>query len=186
MKRKVLGMLFVTIAAALVIGVGADFASYDATRSAHIAVVADDNELIDLTPGQVYAYINDETGIMTVDISKNNPNWVEGDGLGVSPESRYNIDNVFYVSNHLWAGDSTDRILVTVQTIEGSGIKLYSSIALNGEVNSNSADHSIQFYLLKGEQGDVGLDIVPGAAMPGTILNTNINVNAVAAPVAPG
>ena len=178
MKRKVLGMLFVTVAAALVIGVGADFASYSATRSAHIAVVADDVELIDLHPGQPYAYMT-ERGLLNIDLSTRNPNWVEGDGQGISPDSRYNIDRVFFVSNDLWSSDSVQTIKVTV-TSTNDDIKLYSKLD-EDNYNSDTAAQSVTFYLDRGEEGDVGLDLNGFGYDAGDELSADIVVGAVAA-----
>ncbi len=178
MKRNILGMLFVTVAAALVVGVGADFASYSATRSAHIAVVADDVELIDLHPGQPYAYLTDR-GILNIDLSARNPNWLEGEGQGISPDSRYNIDNVFYVSNDLWSSDSTNRIKVTV-TSTNDDIKLYSKLD-ETHYNSDTAGQSVTFYLNRGEEGDVGLDLNGFGYDAGDEISSDIVVGAVAA-----
>lgn len=79
-KILALGMLGgLMIAAAFALGTSATFRDYRAQRSTHIAVVPDDSELIDLTPVQPYAYLNDG-GQLVIDFSKDNPpNWPGND-----------------------------------------------------------------------------------------------------------
>jgi len=89
-------MLEKGIGVLLAFGIGADFSDYTAQRSVHIAIVADDQEFIDLKPMQPYAYIN-EAGMLVIDFSENNPNYAGG-GKGISPNSEYNFDKVFGVA----------------------------------------------------------------------------------------
>jgi len=179
MQRKVLGMLLVGLATILLVGIGADFASYTATRSAYIAVVTDDQELIALEPIQPYAYITGD-GMLKIDISSDNPNWKNGEGTGISPQSEYDIDKVFNVTNKLWEGDSTEQILVTVES-GNPQIELYSSKNLTIK-NSKSAETTVSFTLYKGETGDVGLHLIGPATNKTTSLGASIFVSAVASP----
>ena len=126
MMRRLFGIALLVIALMLAMEIGADFASYEAERSVHIAVVADDQELIDLTPQQPYAYLGDD-GKLYIDISENNPNYQDGLGKGISPDSVYAFNCMFNVSNHLWNGTtisvtiSSDNDLVKVYTDSPEG-----------------------------------------------------------------
>lgn len=80
---KLLLLLVSSLILASLLGLGADFRSYDAQRTFKVAVVADDQEFIDLTPIQPYAYIHDD-GKIYFDFSQFNPNY-PGGGIGVSP-----------------------------------------------------------------------------------------------------
>lgn len=115
-KILALGMLGLMIAAAFALGTSATFGDFEATRSAHIAVVADDEELIDLTPVQPYAYITNG-GQLVIDLSSHNGNWNSNPGEGVSPNSTYVFEEVFGISNDLWEGTS----ICTRITYSGSG-----------------------------------------------------------------
>jgi hypothetical protein len=164
-KGLAIGILGLLLVATLLIGTSATFRDYRAQRSTHIAVVADDVELVDLRPGQPYAYIN-EIGKLTIDFSVTNPNYPwEGEGQGLSPQSRYNFDHVFYVSNHLWENVT---IVVEVISPEPGLLSFYNPDGLMYGVgttsrpyNSDTAIGDVCFYLLPGEELGVGLELAP-------------------------
>ncbi|AIY90552.1 DUF1102 domain-containing protein [Geoglobus acetivorans] len=133
------------IASAYVIGITATFTEYTAKRNYSIAVVSDDQELIDLKPLQPYAYIGQD-GKLYIDFSTNNPKWNEGKGEGLSPDSKYAFDRVFEISNDLWDGVC---INVTV-TSEPEEIKTYIENYLN-------ASQKTVLQILPGERKEVGL-----------------------------
>jgi len=175
-KLLALGMLGLLVAFAMALGTSATFRDYDATaRSVHIWVTSDDSELIDLTPVEPYAYING-TGHLVIDFSKNNPNWPgwqnatwwDGEtpikGLGLSPQSRYNFDEVFNVSNHLWE----EFDIVVLINSSNSMIKFYNPLTpyemfdMSGDA-LYASDESSQvacFILAPGEALGVGMEIV--------------------------
>jgi len=177
-KVLALGMLGLLLAFAVALGTSATFRDFEVSRSTHIDVVADDNELIDLRPGQPYAYINDD-GKLVIEISKNNPNWpgnpeseyydpnwTENMGIGISPESNYNFDHVFYVSNHLWEDvNITVRITGTPNEIEffhPEG-KIYT--IPNGETptESDKAFYDVCFVLEPGSELGISMEFTGGA-----------------------
>lgn len=156
----------ILLVATLAIGVGATFRDYRAQRSTHIAVVADDVELIDLSPGQPYAYI-DDSGKLQIDFSVSNINypWDGYVGLGLSPQSRYNFDHVFYVSNDLWENVT---IVVRVTSPNPNIMSFYNEEGLMYEVgtanrpyNSDTASGDVCFYVDPGDEVGVGLELAP-------------------------
>ncbi|WP_232460773.1 DUF1102 domain-containing protein [Thermococcus barossii] len=184
-KILALGMLGLMIAAAFALGTSATFRDYRVQRSSHIAVVPDDDELIDLTPVQPYAYINDG-GQLVIDFSENNPNWpghddpdwaeyqgelegYNGKGIGLSPQSRYNFDHVFNVSNHLW-----ENKVIVVEVISSDsgkisfydpGERMHSTTGNAVPYNSDSAVGDVCFYLAPGEALGVGMEIAAGNSL---------------------
>ena len=144
-------MLLLVAAVLMTLGIGADFREYNADRSAHVAVVADDQEFIDLTPNQPYAYIG-EDGKLYIDFSENNPNYQNESlnpgwwGKGVSPSSEYAFDCVFNVSNDLW---DNVRINVTI-TVDGEGMSIYTT-------DPDDAHSRVNFILDPGDEQCVGI-----------------------------
>ncbi len=164
----------------LVLGAGANFRDYNADRSVHWNIVTDDTELIDLTPIQPYAYINDG-GVMVVDISPDNPNW-PGYGNGLSPNSEYNFDEVFKVSNDLWEENMT--IVVRI-TSNNTGIQFYGADqdihdSVTGTVvyASDMAKNDVCFVVNNGDAVKVGMDFTVGNDAPGTIQSTPVHIEA--------
>jgi len=168
-KILALGMLGLMIAAAFALGTSATFRDYRVQRSSHIAVVTDDAELIDLTPVQPYAYINDG-GQLVIDFSENNPNWPghndaenwydkDGNplGSGLSPQSRYNFDHVFNVSNHLWENKD---IVVRVTSSDSGKVSFYDP----GK-NMHSMNSNVIPYRSDNAVGDVCFILAPGEAL---------------------
>ncbi|MDI3475330.1 MAG: hypothetical protein PWQ95_1058 [Thermococcaceae archaeon] len=171
-------MLGLMIAAAFALGTSATFRDYRVQRSSHIAVVTDDTELIDLTPVQPYAYINDG-GQLVVDFSENNINWPGHNdpanwydeekhplGSGLSPQSRYNFDHVFNVSNHLW---ENKVILVRVTSSDSGKVSFYDPTGHMTETdgtaepyNSDTAVGDVCFYLEPGEALGIGMELAAG------------------------
>ncbi len=184
-KILALGMLGLMIAAAFALGTSATFRDYEAQRSVHISVVSDDNELIDLTPVQPYAYLNDG-GQLVIDFSADNPNWpgweneswwvwdeeqnmsIPAKGLGISPKSRYNFDHVFNVSNHLWENEyivvrvtsSNNNIKFYNPTKDGDGMwRMYKTDGNGAAYSSDSAKVDVCFYLAPGEALGIGMEL---------------------------
>lgn len=171
-KVLALGILGILVAFAFALGTSATFRDYRAQRSVHVNVVADDVELIDLHPGQPYAYLNDR-GLLVIDFSQYNPNWPGWEnenwtgGLGISPQSRYNFDHVFYVSNHLW---EQSPIVVEVISSDPNTFSFYdptgSMLETGGNsipYNSDTAVGDVCFTLQPGEELGVGMEIAGGA-----------------------
>ncbi|WP_232473433.1 DUF1102 domain-containing protein [Thermococcus thioreducens] len=192
-KVLALGMLGLMIAAAFALGTSATFRDYRAQRSVHIAVVPDDSELIDLTPVQPYAYLNDG-GQLVIDFSADNPNWpgwddeswwkwdeeqnmsVPARGMGLSPQSRYNFDEVFNVSNHLW---EQETIVVRITSSDPGMVSFYEPNGMmyntNGggqPYNSDTAVGDVCFYLEPGEALGVGMEL----AAANTLGSYDINI----------
>ena len=177
--KKVIGV-FVLIAGLLiaVTASSANFAYFHADRNVHIQIVPDDNELIDLRPIQPYAYINDN-GMLVIDMSHNNPNWMDGFGEGVSPNSTYVFEEIFGVSNDLWEGtpicmhltysggdevgffegDYTNTTVgqssLDVTVMPGDVVRIGMIINTDGVSAPNSIDGQIQFWA---EAGECGMD----------------------------
>ncbi|WP_461865319.1 DUF1102 domain-containing protein [Thermococcus sp.] len=148
--RKVIG-LFILMAGLLiaVAASSANFAYFQASRNVHIAVVPDDSELIDLEPLQPYAYINDN-GMLVIDLSHNNPNWEEGFGKGISPDSTYVFEEVFGVSNDLWENMS---ICMHLTYSGDSGVLFFTGDYTNTTVGSTD----FSFTVNPGEVVKVGM-----------------------------
>ncbi|WP_240921974.1 DUF1102 domain-containing protein [Thermococcus sp. ES12] len=175
------------IAAAFALGTSATFRDYRSQRSTHIAVVADDAELIDLTPVQPYTYLNDG-GQLVIDFSMNNPKWPGWEneswwmedmpyrGLGLSPQSRYNFDHVFNVSNHLWEQEtivvrivSSDPGIVSFYDDTGN---MYYTNGFGQPYNSDTASGDVCFYLDPGEALGIGMEL----AAPNTLGEYDVNI----------
>ncbi|KUK16827.1 MAG: hypothetical protein PWP49_1787 [Thermococcaceae archaeon] len=167
-KVLALGMLGLLVAFAMALGTSATFRDYRAQRSVHVDVVADDVELIDLHPGQPYAYLN-ERGMLVIDFSADNPNWPGytdpnwTGGLGISPQSRYNFDHVFYVSNHLW---EQFPIVVRIVSSHPGRFSFYDPTenmwVTDGYAqpyNSDTAAGDVCFILQPGEELGVGMEV---------------------------
>jgi len=168
-KVLALGMLGLLLAFAVALGTSATFRDYRAVRSVHIKITTDDAELIDLTPVQPYAYING-TGHLVIDFSSSNPNWPghnninwTGKGLGISPQSRYNFDEVFNVSNDLW-----DEVNITVEVISSDPNKItfydptsnmWKVNASGQPYNSDTSSGDVCFVLTPGEALGVGMEL---------------------------
>lgn len=179
-KNIALGIFGLLVAFGLVLGAGANFRDYNADRSVHWAIVSDDNELIDLTPVQPYAYINDG-GVLVVDISPENPNY-PGYGNGLSPNSEYNFDEVFKVSNDLW--EEGMAIVVRI-TSDDTGIQFYGAdmdihYTATGQVvyASDMAKNDVCFVVNSGGAVRVGMDFTVGNEAPGTINNAVMHIKA--------
>ena len=159
---RLFGLVLLVTALILALEIGADFASYQAERSVHIAVVADDQELIDLDPQQPYAYLGTD-GKLYIDISNNNPNYDNGLGKGISPDSVYAFNCMFNVSNHLWDGTT---IKVTV-TSNNDNVSVYSD-------SLSTAGSMVEFNVAPESSVCVGMEIngegfSPGDAIEGTL-----------------
>ncbi len=182
--KKVLALLLVSVGLISFIGVGADFRSYDADRSFTIQVVPDDDEFIDLTPIQPYAYISSD-GKIYFDFSQYNPNYPGGSGIGISPNSTYAFDKIFNVSNHLWENDSEygNGICVNVQASGNiaSILDLYSPQAVDGHTDPATAADSINIFLAGGDEGSVGMVLDAYGYNTGTI-DGQISITANAGP----
>lgn len=169
-KNIALGIFGLIVAFGLVLGAGANFRDYNADRSVHWDIVSDDNELIDLTPIQPYAYINDG-GVLVVDISPDNPHY-PGYGQGLSPNSEYNFDEVFEVSNDLWEDNMTIvvRITNTNPEIQFYGADMDVHDASTGAVvyASNMAKNDVCFVVGPGEAVKVGMDFTVGNYLSNT------------------
>lgn len=191
MLEKGIGILLLSAAVLVVLGIGADFSDYTAQRSVHIAIVADDQEFINLEPMQPYAYIN-SAGMLVIDFSENNPNY-EGGGKGISPKSEYNFDKVFGVSNDLWSNDSEyGNIIVTISS-DNSSVELYCkdnpanptgnvcySNYIGGSVayNSDTAATSIIFCLAPGDVKEIGMDLTGPTSVATAWLNGTLSIHA--------
>ncbi|GAB6102894.1 DUF1102 domain-containing protein [Thermococcus atlanticus] len=187
-KILALGMLGLLVAMAFALGTSATFRDYRVQRSTHIAIVADDSELIDLTPAQPYAYIN-ERGKLVIDFSSDNPNWPGHEdanwtnrGLGLSPQSRYNFDHVFKVSNDLWENKT---ILVEVISSDAGKVSFYDpgeNMRVTGgngtPYNSDTAAGDVCFYLAPGEELGVGMEL----AAPNTLGDYDLTITVMAWP----
>ncbi|WP_457752232.1 DUF1102 domain-containing protein [Thermococcus sp.] len=166
--KKILGL--VILMAGLLIAVtasSANFAYFHADRTAHIQVVPDDNELIDLEPLQPYAYIN-ENGMLVVDLSHNNANWEDGFGEGVSPNSTYVFEEVFGVSNHLW---EETPICMNVTYSGNGGVLFFTDNYVPGETTGKT---NLYMTVQPGEVVKVGMIINSNDIDAGSAINGNI------------
>ena len=124
--NKLIGLAILLIGMMLAVGAGATFRYYEADRSITVAIVADDNEFIDLTPAQPYAYLNN--GKLTIEISTKNQKYNEtlGFGRGLSPNTTYVFEHMFNVSNELWENNETDfPICVSISVPQNKGIEIF-------------------------------------------------------------
>ena len=182
-KVLALGMLGLLLAFAVALGTSATFSDYNASRSVHWYIVPDDVEFIDLNPLQPYAYIDNDTGMLVIDFSANNPNY-PGYGDGISPASEYNFDEVFEVSNDLWE----ETPIVVLVTSSDSKIDLYGEEGLVFKVpyneeeplaeDSDSAVGEICFVVQPGDAVWVGIDLEADGDDPGDQWNETITIKA--------
>ncbi|MBO8175763.1 MAG: DUF1102 domain-containing protein [Thermococcus sp.] len=180
-KKLALGIFGLLVAFGLVLGAGANFSDYNASRSVHWTIVTDDTELIDLTPLQPYAYINDG-GVLVIDFSANNPNWPgQGYGTGISPASEYNFDEVFEVSNDLWE----NMTIVVRITSSNTHVEFYGHEGGVHEVSdgslataSDSADEDVCFVLGPGEAKKIGIDLSANGDSPGDVWEETMTIKA--------
>ncbi len=166
MMRRLFGLVLLVTALMLAMKIGADFASYEAERSVHIAVVADDQELIDLDPQQPYAYLGSD-GKLYIDISENNPNYQVGLGKGISPDSVYAFNCMFNVSNHLWNGTA---IKVTV-TSSHTQVKVYTD-------NPVTAGSTVTFEVVPESSVCVSMEISGENLEAGDVIEGALTIHA--------
>lgn len=152
--KKLFGIMLLIAGLILAMSAGANFRYYEADRSVTTAIVADDNEFIDLTPLQPYAYLNN--GKLTVELSTGNQNYNEslGFGQGLSPNTTYVFEEVFAVSNELWENNETDYpICVAISVPLNSPITLFT-----GEYNESATyGTQLQFTVEHGSPVPVGM-----------------------------
>jgi len=126
--KKLAGLLLLIVGLTLTIGAGANFRYYEAERSITVNITSDDNEFIDLTPLQPYAYLNN--GKLTVEMSPSNPNYPYSDsgyGRGMSVNTIYVFEEMFSVSNELWENENGDfPICVHISLSDGDGIEFFA------------------------------------------------------------
>jgi hypothetical protein len=179
-KNIALGIFGLLVAFGLVLGAGANFRDYNADRSAHWKIVTDDNELIDLTPVQPYAYINDG-GVLVVDISPNNQNY-PGYGNGLSPNSEYNFDEVFNVSNDLWEENMSIVVRITsdneVIQFYGADENIHDSVTGYKVYASDMAKNDVCFVVNNGDAVSVGMDFTVGNDPVNTTQNAAVHIEA--------
>lgn len=179
-KNIALGIFGLFVAFGLVFGAGANFRDYNADRSVHWDIVTDDTELIDLTPVQPYAYINDE-GVLVVDISPNNPHY-PGYGDGLSPNSEYNFDEVFNVSNDLWEEDMAIVVRITNQNTAiqfyGADHDIHDSATGAVVYASDMAKNDVCFVVGPGDAVSVGMDFTVGNNAINTTESSMIHIQA--------
>jgi hypothetical protein len=166
MMGRLFGLVLLVTALMLAMKIGADFASYEAERSVHIAVVADDQELIDLDPQQPYAYLGND-GKLYIDISENNPNYDEGLGKGISPDSVYAFNCMFNVSNHLWNGTTIEVRITSSHSL----VKLYTD-------NLDSADNTVTFQVPPESSVCVGMEFSGQGLEPDEVINGTLTIHA--------
>lgn len=122
--KKLAGLLLLIVGLTLTIGAGANFRYYEAERSITVNITSDDNEFIDLTPLQPYAYLNN--GKLTIEMSPNNPNY-PGYGDGMSVNTIYVFEEMFNVSNELWENENGDfPVCVQISISQNSGIEFFA------------------------------------------------------------
>ncbi|AIF70246.1 hypothetical protein PAP_09340 [Palaeococcus pacificus DY20341] len=172
--KKILGIFM--LIAGIVIAVtasSASFAYFEADREVHIAIVPDDNELIDLRPLQPYAYIN-YNGMLVIDLSTNNGNWQKGFGEGVSPDSLYIFEHIFGVSNDLWEN-------VTIcMNIEYSGSGAVSFF--EGDYVGQPGTDELHVTILPGEVVEIGMIIDSDGLDDGDSVDGTLNLDATLGP----
>lgn len=180
LKKLPLGILGAMVALSLIIGASATFSDYNASRSVHWNITTDDAELIDLNPIQPYAYIDSVTGELVVDFSPSNPNY-PGYGMGISPASEYNFDEVFEVSNHLW-----ENVTIVVRiTSSDTSIEFYSheggvySVDDGREATaSDSAREDVCFTLQPNSTKRIGIDLSANGDSPEDVWNEEMTIKA--------
>jgi hypothetical protein len=179
-RKLPFGILGAMVALCLIVGVSATFSDYNASRSVHWKIVADDDELIDLEPVQPYAYLDPVTGQLVIDFSPNNPNY-PGYGDGISPASEYNFDEVFNVSNDLW--DDTAivvRITSDIDSAEFYGHQggVYAVSTGVAATASDSASQDVCFVLQPGDVKGIGIDLSANGDHPGQVWEGKMTIKA--------
>lgn len=153
-----------SLAIALAAGISADFRLYEAKRNFTISVVADDEELIDLTPKQPYAYIA-ENGELIIAFDKTNK-YYPGYGEGISPDSKYVFDDVFCISNDLWEDNVTIGVDLDISNQLKGIVKIYSELSDEGNVDPDNATENLHVVIEKGDEACIGFVIdTEGKAM---------------------
>lgn len=153
--NKIIGALFLVFGIVIAVTASsATFAYFHADREVHLAVVADDIELIDLKPMQPYAYIN-SNGMLVVDLSTNNGNYPDEAGEGVSPDSLYVFEHVFGVSNHLW--ENTTICMEITYTEQGQQADAVSFFV--GDYTGQIGSSSLTVTINPGETVPIGMII---------------------------
>jgi len=150
---KLFGVLLLVAGLVLAISAGANFRYYEADRTVTVAVVADDNEFIDLTPIQPYAYLNN--GKLTIEISQNNANYNQslGYGTGLSPNTTYVFEEMFNVSNELWENNATAYPICVTVSSNSNHLLLFT-----GEYDENATySTQVQFTVEHGSPVSVGM-----------------------------
>ncbi|ASJ10394.1 hypothetical protein A3L12_03300 [Thermococcus sp. P6] len=164
--RKIMGLFALIIGLLVAVTASsAHFAYFTADRGVHIEVVPDDNELIDLRPMQPYAYITDN-GMLVIDLSQNNPNYQDGFGEGISPNSTYVFREVLGVSNDLWEGTP---ICMHITYSGPTGVKLFA-----GDYTGQPGETTLDVTVMPGEVVPIGLilngtDYVAGDSINGQV-----------------
>jgi len=171
--KKLAGLLLLIVGLTLTIGAGANFRYYEADRSITVNVVSDDNEFIDLTPLQPYAYLNN--GKLTVEISPNNPNY-PGYGDGMSVNTTYVFEEMFNVSNELWENAEEDfPICVQISVSQYSGIEIFAG-SYDDPVSGPGTQ--IQFTVYHDEPVPVGFIFTNGEDMGSHQVQMSVNAEA--------
>lgn len=153
--NKIIGLALLLVGMMLAVGAGANFRYYEADRDITVAIVADDNEFIDLTPLQPYAYL--DNGKLTIEISSNNPQYPSGRGLGLSPNTTYVFEEMFEVSNDLWEN------YVNETETDAYPICVSISVPLNSDVTLFTGDYTgtsstqLQFTVYHGQPVKIGM-----------------------------
>jgi len=149
--NKLIGLVLLLVGMMLAVGAGANFRYYEADRDIVVAIVADDNEFIGLTPGQPYARL--DNGKLYIDIGEYNPNRPDWGGLGLSPNTTYVFEEMFYVSNDLWENNQTNFPICVTLSVAGSYIEIFA-----GDYTSPTAGPatSITFTVHHGSPVPVG------------------------------
>ncbi|NJE09195.1 DUF1102 domain-containing protein [Thermococcus sp. M39] len=173
--NKLIGLALLLVGMMLAVGAGANFRYYEADRDIIVAIVADDNELIDLTPVQPYARLSN--GKLYIDISEYNPNKPEWGGLGLSPNTTYVFEEMFNVSNDLWENNQTDFPICVTLSVSGSyDVKIFA-----GNYTSPTAGPaaSITFTVYHGSPVPIGFVFNNTNMSPGSY-QTQLQIHAIA------
>ena len=154
--NKIALLVIFSVALALIAGVGANFRMFNAEREFSVAVVADDQELIDLTPNQPYAFIDKDTGKMIVRFDALNDNY-PGYGKGISPDTVYVFDRVFCISNGLWDNETIAVDLTVSPNLNGM-LKLYTPNSVQNQ-SPDEAAGSLTATIEPGKEACIGFVI---------------------------
>ena len=156
--NKIALLVIFSVALALIAGVGANFRMFNAERDFSVAVVTDDQELIDLTPHQPYAFIDDDGKLIVRfdTLGKHYPGYTDG-GDGISPDTEYVFDKVFCISNGLWDNESIAVDLKVTPGQEGI-VKLYSPSS-NQNRSPDEAARNLTAVINPGEEACIGFVI---------------------------